>query len=51
MNTVNQNEPRGACGTAKERVEKPDPEAHALDWFMTFKKLSKEKPNLRAAKG
>ena len=33
--------PPGSCGTAKERMEKPDPDAYALDWFMTFKKLPK----------
>ncbi|HOY57432.1 MAG TPA: peroxiredoxin [Verrucomicrobiota bacterium] len=33
--------PPGSCGTAKQRVEKPDPDAYALDWFMTFKKLPK----------
>ena len=31
--------PHGSCGTAKQRVEKPDPDAYALDWFMTFRKL------------
>ena len=35
--------PPGSCGTAKERMEKPEPGAYALDWFMTFKKLPKEK--------
>jgi peroxiredoxin 2/4 len=35
--------PPGSCGTAKERMEKPDPDAYALDWFMTFKKLPKAK--------
>jgi len=33
--------PPGSCGTAKERVEKPEADAYALDWFMTFKKLPK----------
>jgi len=33
--------PPGSCGTAKQRVEKPDADAYALDWFMTFKKLPK----------
>ncbi len=37
--------PPGSCGAAKERVEKPAPDAYALDWFMTFKKLPKD--NLR----
>ena len=41
--------PPGSCGTAKERVEKPAQDAYALDWFMTFKKLPKEKLNLPAA--
>ena len=35
--------PPGSCGAAKERVEKPAPDAYALDWFMTFRKLPKEK--------
>ncbi len=38
--------PPGSCGTAKQRMEKPDPDAYALDWFMTFKKLPKEKLKL-----
>jgi hypothetical protein len=38
-----------SCGTAKERVEKPAPDAYALDWYMTFKKLPKEKLNLPTA--
>lgn len=41
--------PPGSCGTAKERVEKPAADAYALDWFMTFKKLPKEKLNLAEA--
>ncbi len=41
--------PPGSCGAAKERVEKPAPDAYALDWFMTFKRLPKEKCNLPAA--
>ena len=41
--------PPGSCGTAKERVEKPAPDAYALDWFMTFKKLPKEKLKLSTA--
>jgi peroxiredoxin (alkyl hydroperoxide reductase subunit C) len=41
--------PPGSCGTAKERVEKPARDAYALDWFITFKKLPKEKLNLPAA--
>ena len=41
--------PPGSCGTAKERVEKPEPDAYALDWFMRFKKLPKEKLNLPSA--
>jgi peroxiredoxin (alkyl hydroperoxide reductase subunit C) len=35
--------PPGSCGTAKQRVEKLDPDTYALDWFMTFKKLPKVK--------
>lgn len=31
--------PPGSWGTAKERMEKPDPDAKVLDWFMTFKKF------------
>ena len=34
--------PPGSCGAAKERVEKPAPDAYALDWFVTFKKLPKD---------
>lgn len=30
--------PPGSCGTAKERVTKPDPEVKCLDWFMCLKK-------------
>ncbi len=41
--------PPGSCGVAKERVEKPTADCYALDWFMTFKKLPKEKLNLPAA--
>jgi peroxiredoxin (alkyl hydroperoxide reductase subunit C) len=41
--------PPGSCGAAKDRVEKPAPDAYALDWFMTFKKLPKEKLKLPAA--
>jgi len=44
--------PPGSCGTAKERMEKPDPDAYALDWFMTFKRLPKDRLSLPpAAKG
>ena len=32
----------GSCGIAKERVAKPNPDAYALDWFVTFKRLPKE---------
>lgn len=38
--------PPGSCGVARERMEKPDPDAYALDWFMTFKHLPKEKLKL-----
>jgi len=41
--------PPGSCGTAKERVEKPAADAYSLDWFMTFKKLPKEKLALETA--
>lgn len=41
--------PPGSCGTAKERMEKPDPDAYAMDWFITFKKLPKEKLNIPPA--
>ena len=41
--------PPGSCGTAKERAEKPAPDADALDWFMTFKKLPKDQIKLSAA--
>ncbi len=34
--------PPGSCGTAKQRMERPDPDTYALDWFMTFKKMSKK---------
>jgi len=30
--------PPGSCGSAKQRVEKPDPDARCLDWFLTLKK-------------
>lgn len=30
--------PPGSCGTAKERVTKPDPSVKCLDWFMCLKK-------------
>lgn len=30
--------PPGSCGTAKERVSKPDPDVKCLDWFMCLKK-------------
>ena len=41
--------PPGSCGAAKDRVEKPAPDVYALDWFMTFKKLPKEKLKLPTA--
>jgi peroxiredoxin (alkyl hydroperoxide reductase subunit C) len=41
--------PPGSCGVAKERVEKPSADTYALDWFMTFKKLPKDKLNLPPA--
>ena len=33
--------PPGSCGTAKDRVEKPDPDTKVLDWFMVLKKCPK----------
>jgi len=27
--------PPGSCGTAQQRVDQPDADAYALDWFMT----------------
>jgi len=30
--------PPGSCGTAKDRMEKPDPDVHCLDWFLCLKK-------------
>lgn len=41
--------PPGSCGTARERMEKPDPDSYAMDWFITFKKLPKEKLNIPPA--
>lgn len=38
--------PPGSCGSAKERVTKPDPDTYVVDWFMTFKKLPKEELGL-----
>lgn len=38
--------PPGSCGSAKERIEKPDPDTYVVDWFMAFKKLPKEKLGL-----
>jgi peroxiredoxin (alkyl hydroperoxide reductase subunit C) len=32
--------PPGSCGTAKDRVETPDPDVTCLDWFMCIKKGS-----------
>ena len=29
--------PPGSCGTAKDRVEKPDADTKVLDWFMVMK--------------
>jgi peroxiredoxin (alkyl hydroperoxide reductase subunit C) len=34
--------PPGSCGTAKDRVEKPDPDVKCLDWFMCLKKCPKD---------
>ena len=33
--------PPGSCGSAKERVQSPDPDMKVLDWFLTFKKCPK----------
>ncbi len=33
--------PPGSCGTAKDRVTKPDPDVKCLDWFMCLKKCPK----------
>ena len=41
--------PPGSCGSAKDRMTKPAADTYALDWFMTFKKLPKEKLNLPPA--
>lgn len=41
--------PPGSCGSARDRMEKPGADSYALDWFMTFKKLPKEKLNLPSA--
>ncbi|MBN2128838.1 MAG: peroxiredoxin [Sedimentisphaerales bacterium] len=30
--------PPGSCGSAKDRVEKPDPDTKVLDWFLCLKK-------------
>ncbi len=30
--------PPGSCGTARDRVQKPDPDVKCLDWFMCLKK-------------
>ncbi len=38
--------PPGSCGAAKDRVTKPEPDSYVVDWFMTFKKLPKEKLGL-----
>lgn len=38
--------PPGSCGSAKERVTRPDPDTYVVDWFMTFKKLPKEELGL-----
>lgn len=33
--------PPGSCGTAKDRMESPDPDVRCLDWFMCLKKCPK----------
>ncbi len=35
--------PPGSCGTAKERVQKPDPDVTCHDWFFCTKKMPIEK--------
>jgi peroxiredoxin (alkyl hydroperoxide reductase subunit C) len=35
--------PAGSCGTAKDRVEKPEKDTKVLDWFMVMKKCPKYK--------
>ena len=36
----------GSCGVANERVAKPDKDTTVMDWFMTFKKMPKDKLTL-----
>jgi peroxiredoxin 2/4 len=38
--------PPGSCGVAKERVEKAAADTTVYDWFMTFKKMPKDKLKL-----
>lgn len=35
--------PAGSCGTAKDRMEKKDPDVTCYDWFFCTKKLPKDK--------
>ncbi len=42
--------PPGSCGTARERVDKAGKDYYCLDWFMCFKKLSKEMTETPAKK-
>lgn len=37
--------PPGSCGVAKERTEQTDSDIYCLDWFICFKKLTKDKVN------
>ncbi len=38
--------PPGSCGTAEDRVSHPAEGTYMLDWFLTFKKLPKDKLTL-----
>ena len=42
--------PPASCGIAKERTEKPAEGAKTQDWFMTFRKLDKDKLKLPSGK-
>lgn len=42
--------PPGSCGIARERVDKAGKDYYCLDWFMCFKKLSKEMTETPAKK-
>lgn len=34
--------PPGSCGTARDRVNRPDEDVYCLDWFMCFRREKKE---------